>query len=245
MSKKGIGFRACAGIFVCVIAVASVGSAAIVGPGADILPSGLRTHPDGAKDLIGEHFNVFVGASLPDEWTMVDSLSTDYANVDMIGSFGSAVYRSDIDSRLLFAYQIENTGPVPVRIGNIAGFDPQHVAIHDSGILDFAGDVAFDPGDVLQLSRSVAGVAQLGFSFEALNGQFMMAEAVLLQGQTSSWFYVETDAKDYELSTAAVLNAASAADAIDVLVPAAVPEPATLGLLAICGWCGLLRRRVR
>ena len=243
MFEKGISFRACAGVFACVIIATSVASAAVVAPAADISASGIRVHNDGSLDLLGGQFNVFVGAALPDEWTLAETLSSDYANVDMIGSFESAVYRSDADSRLLFSYQIANIGSMPVRVGNIAGYDPQKVAVLDSGILDFAGDVAFDAGDVLRLSRSVAGLAQLGFGFEALNGQFMMHEALLAQGQTSSWFFVETDAKDYEVSVAGVLNAASAADGIGVLVPAPVPEPATLGLLAIGSWCGLLRRR--
>ena len=146
----------------------------------------------------------------------------------MVGTFDSAVYRNDRDDRLLFAYRIENTGPAAIRVGNVAGFDPRDVNVLDSGIIDFGGDVEFDTGDVLQLSRSVAGLPQLGFAFEMINEAFTMSEALLETGQASSWFFAETDARAYKVSVAAVLNGASAADGIAVFV-SSVPEPASSG----------------
>ena len=102
-------------------------------------------------------------------------------------------------------------------------------ACHPNGGDDFAD------GDVLHLERFAEEVL---FHFEAQGTQ-----ELLLPGESSAWFYVETDATDYTGGLATVQDSGSSAGGIPVLVP--LPEPATLGLVGLGGMGLLLWRKRR
>ncbi|MBL7134833.1 MAG: PEP-CTERM sorting domain-containing protein [Phycisphaerae bacterium] len=212
----------------------------LVSPGADLLGGAARRHPDPNLPLVGAAFNVYTATDMPPAWTLLDAMS----GVPGMGTMDVIVYSQvweHDDGHLLFAYQIENNSTAPVRSGNIAGFDAMAFAIIDCGVFDLAGTEAFDEGDVLQLSRPTGGNPQLAFAFKAPNNEGQMVERLLAPGETSSWFYAETDALDFVTGPSTVMDGGQSADMMEVFVPA--PEPATTGLLAAGMAAMLLRRR--
>ncbi len=224
--------------------------------GAKDLPLGSipRYHPD-PDDILKmwpRDFYVYTGAALPAEWTLEESLSVDFnsGNGKMWGTMTSQVWQHT-DEHTLFAYQLDNTGdehvppPIPceMRTGDISGFAPGWEFL-DVGILDYNGDVNFDDGDVLKMEHYLlGGQEQFGFSFETVNRDFEFIEEWLLPGETSSWFYVETNAGAWQRGFAGIQNGGSSVSDIPVLVPA--PEPVTLlgMLLGIGTLAGYVRKR--
>ncbi len=232
------------------------GSAATLplAPGTDI-----RYHPDPNLNLFANKFNVYAGASLPADYTLQDTLVSGFMDHLMWGTMTTQVWQDTSptgDGRLLFAYQIDNTGDehaanaVSMRTGNVTGFG-SGVTFLDCGILDYNGDVAFDQGDVLVLTHAVTqGTEQFGFVFETENIYGADVQKWLRPGQTSSWFYFEADTTEWCRGTATVQDGGSSADEIPVLVPkglgAPIPEPVTLlGILAGIGTLGGYARRRR
>ena len=242
MLLKGVGWMLLlASGLLCSASIAA--GAPLVSPGAGLPGGAACLHPDPDLALAaGNLFNVFTAGSMPLEWTLVES----HVGVPGMGTMDVTVYSQawrHTDGHLLFAYCIENQSTAPVRKGNIAGYDPLLFAIVDCGVLDFGGDLAFDQGDPLFLWRPSGGAApQLAFAFEAPDAQGQNVERLLAPGQTSAWFYAETDAAAYTLGLSTVIDGGQSADMMEVLVPA--PEPATLVLLA-CGCAGLAARRAR
>jgi len=215
-----------------------------------------RYHPDDALNLFARDFNVYTGATMPAGWASVDTLSVDFTDHLMWGTMTSQVWQYT-DGHLLFAYQVQNTGDqylspgaVVMRTGNVSCFDPGW-QFQDCGILDFGGDEAFDQGDVLKLTLTAdsGGKEQFGFVFETLDRTGTLVTKWLAPGQTSSWFYFETNATNWQLGQATIQDGGSSADDIQVLVPdrdlGFIPEPVTLLGLAIgvAYLGGYLRRR--
>ena len=207
--------------------------------------------PDDILKLWDREFFVYTGAALPAAWTLQDSLSVDFHNGVMYGTLDSQVWQHT-DGHTLFAYQLDNTGdqfianPCEMRTGNIDGFAAGW-EFQDVGLLDYNGDVNFDDGDVLKMEHSLdtMGTEQFAFFFETTNREFGVTEEWLLPGETSTWFYFETDATAWQTGIASVQNGGSSASAIPVLVPA--PEPVTvLGVLIGIGTLGgyIRRRRI-
>jgi len=210
----------------------------LVSPGADLPAGRTRIHPDGTLGLSGTYeFNVFTGSGLTG-WTLADTLTTDFSNEKVAGTFYSEVYTHS-EGHTLFTYQIYNSGTTDIRHGNLAGFASGWEFL-DSGVLHF-GAVSDDyiDGDVLALGRPANG-EQLNFAFEGWNGSGM-TEMLLETGQTSTWFYAVTDAPSWHVGRATVQDSGSSASPVAVLVPA--PEPVTLAGLVL--GVGCLGRYVR
>jgi len=208
-----------------------------------------RYHPDSTLNLWPREFYVYTGAALPVEWTMQDSLSSDFHNGRMYGTLTSQVWQHT-DGHTLFAYQLANTGgqhspdPCEMRTGNINGFGAGWELL-DVGLLDYGGDEDFDHGDVLKMEHSLdtLGHEQFAFFFEADSQQFLPVEEWLLPGEIATWFYFETNAPAWTQGIASVQNGGSSVAAIPVLVPA--PEPVTVFgvLLGIGTLGGYIRKR--
>ena len=243
---------------------------ALVDPAATLpLAPGIDTryHPDtSVTNPLFPKFNVYTGASMPANYTLKASLASGFTDNLMWGTMTSQVWQDmdpTGDGRLLFAYQIQNTGnlhaldAVSMRTGNVTGFG-SGVQFLDCGILDFGrfvdedgdgeeewddGDVDFDQGDVLSVTHDAdsGGTEQFGFSFETEVNRW------LKPGETSSWFYFEADTPEWCRGIATVQDGGSSADEIPVLVPkglgAPIPEPVTL--LAVLAGVGAIGRYAR
>lgn len=213
--------------------------AAVVDPGAGLDEEGICFHPGGTVALGGPKFSVYTGPGLAGEgWTLVDTLDTGFnSGIDFAGIFRSAVWESDVNGNLLFAYQIANTGagaaPRSIRVGNIVDYAAPVLGA-DCGVLHDNGSSDYASGDVLVLERYIG---ELSFAFEAQGTQHLLPP-----GDTSAWFYIETDVTAYTDGLATVQDSGKSAGEIAVLVP--VPEPATLALLA-AGAAGVVLRRRR
>jgi len=213
----------------------------IVALGAPLpLATPIRVHPDAALSLlVPSTFNVYAGATMPPEYQSVATLAGVPTGGTMDVVIYSEVWRHD-DGHLLFAYKVENNSTTDVRRANLVGYGPEICDIIDCGVLDLGGDAAFDQGEVLELQLSNGDRNQLAFIFEAMDDEGGMVTRMIQPGQTSQWFYAETDATAYTSSVATVQDSGRSADGIGVLVPA--PEPATLALM---GAGVLLMRLVR
>ena len=227
------------GVFLGVaVLLPALGWATVVDPGAGLDEDAILFHPGATLVLGGPKFSVYTGPGLAgDGWTLVDTLETGFnSGIDFAGIFRSAVWESDVNGNLLFAYQVQNTGsgPAPrsIRVGNIVTY-AEPIAGEDCGVLHDNGTGDYVAGDVLMLERYVG---ELSFTFEAQGTQ-----KLLPPGDTSAWFYIETDVTDYTDGLATVQDSGKSAGEIAVYVP--VPEPATLALLTVGGLGVLLRRR--
>lgn len=221
----------------------TVAGSTLVSPGADLVGGAQRVHPDSTLDLGGDKFNVFTGATLPgDTWSFVVSHTGTPIEGTMVVAMYSQVWRHT-DGHLLFTYQLENKAACTAlaRKGNIKGY-PSVCGIIDAGILDYGGDEAYDTGDILMLYRPNSGGDQLAFQFEALDSQYQTkVERLLAPGQTSTWFYVETEATDYTCGPTTIMDSGESAHGMQVLVP--IPEPATMMLIGLGLGALLIRRR--
>ena len=172
-------------------------------------------------------------------YTQLAAKTDSFANPSgvAVGEISSEVWQHGSSGNLLFRYQVVNGGTSSISYGNIASFGPE-ISIVDCGVLDVGGDVAFDQGDILQLGRSRVdpGDPQMEFGFNSLT-----TFKTLQPGQTSQWFYVETDSPSYTDGFATLQFGGDAADMLDVYVP--IPEPATLGLVGFGGLLLMGRRR--
>jgi hypothetical protein len=217
----------------------------LVAPPADLPHGGKRVHPDPTLLLYTvEKFNVYTGAGLPPEWALAASMTGTPTGGTMDVKIYSEAWRHT-DGHLLFAYQIENNSTASVRTGNIANFCPEVAEVLDCGVLDYDGDVAFDQGDILMLRRVGGSSEQLAFAFESIDNNWQTVARLLAPGQTSSWFYVQTDLTLYTTSGSTVQDSGQSAAGMLVLVP--VPEPVTMGLMGtgLAGVLALRRRRGR
>jgi len=220
-----------------------------------------RVHPDtfDGLDLAGSHFTMFTdpGGLVGDNFTHLAALdvTSAFSTGNLKGVLWSQIWQSDVDSHLLFAYKLENTGGVgfaDMQIGNIEGYD-KPIGVVDAGILQPGGDGSYGVGDVLEIGRTTDGVsAQLFFSFKSIDSSYSTLIARVLEpGQQSSWFYADTDQDAWHLGAATIQNGGISRDQIPVLVPGAdtgtgvIPEPLTaLAVLAGAGsLSGYIRRR--
>ena len=220
------------------ISASAVRGNPLVSPEADLPAGGYRAHPDEALGLSGEKFNIYTDARMPPEWTLVASHTGTPGMGTMNVTVFSRAWRHD-DGHLLFAYKVENNSSSCVRLGNIGGYGAEICNVTDSGILHFGGNATFVHGDILELSRSSIE-SQLAFAFEAIDTSGETIEKLLLPGETSQWFYVETDAVEYGYGLSSVIDGGASADMMEVLIP--IPEPMTITLLTV-GTIGVIMRR--
>jgi len=216
-------------------------SQTLVVPGAPLTLGGDtddRIHPCLAAPPIWSRFNIYTGGALDlNGWTSVASQSPDFNDGadELKGVFHSEVWRKE--NHLLFAYMIENTGMRAIHTGDMEACGGQ-IGVADCGVLHVDGDDAYAQYDVLQLGRALgASGPQLRFYFEAVGDDRMLPA-----GESSTWFYIETDVNDWASSFGTVKNSGIEAN-IDVLVP--TPEPATAGLVAVGFAVAMLRQRRR
>lgn len=214
-----------------------------------------RVHADtfDTKELGGLKFTVFA-----DPGGLGGQGFTHLAGLDMESAFSGegldGALRTQVwehtDGHLLFAYQLDNAGLLGfehMRIGNIAGYDDD-IAIVDSGVLHVGGTSEYESGDILEMGRTTDGVeAQLFFAFYAYATDWSTVRRYLQPGESSTWFYVDTDMVDYTVGVATVQNGGVSHDDIPVLIAAPIPEPLTvLGLtMALASLGGYISRRRR
>ena len=221
----------------------------------------VRVHPDtfGGLDLAGSHFTMFTdaGGLVGDNFTHLSALdvTSAFSTGNLKGILRSRIWQSDVDSHLLFAYKLENTGDLgfaDMQIGNVEGYE-RPVGVVDAGILQPGGDGSYGVGDVLEIGRTTDGVsAQLFFSFKTIDSSYStLITRTLEPGQQSSWFYADTDQDAWHLGAATIQNGGASHDQIPVLVPGedvgtgVIPEPLTaLAVVAGLGALGgYIRRR--
>ena len=221
----------------------------------------VRVHPDtfGGLDLAGSHFTMFTdpGGLVGDGFTHLSALdvTSAFSTGNLKGILRSRIWQSDVDSHLLFAYKLENTGDLgfaDMQIGNVEGYE-RPVGVVDAGILQPGGDGSYGVGDVLEIGRTTDGVsAQLFFSFKTIDSSYStLITRTLEPGQQSSWFYADTDQDAWHLGAATIQNGGASHDQIPVLVPGedvgtgVIPEPLTaLAVVAGLGALGgYIRRR--
>lgn len=210
-------------------------------------------------------FNIYTGSSADFASTegftqLVEMESTFYAqstidpNDVLAGSLTSRVYRQS-DSHLLFAYQFANDGDIGISemsLGNLAGFGSDFDVV-DTGVLHFdTGNSGYDNGDILSIGRTAdvgtGNNPSLTFAFEAAGWNILKVERWLMPGDTSSWFYVETDAELFTIAPGVVQNGVSAG--FEAFVPMAspesapIPEPITLAgvMVAMASLGGYIRK---
>jgi len=87
-----------------------------------------------------------------------------------------------------------------------------------------------------EATRSAGAGGQVRFHF--IDPPFPGAAGALLQGQTSLWHFIRTNASACEIGNTAVINGGN----VNVATFQPVPEPATMGLVGL-GALALIRRR--
>jgi len=248
MASERVGGRCASAVRLCaltVVLVAAAGaSGALIEPGAGLTVNSRLWHPDAQVVPFGVRFHPYTDMPLSlNGWTLEEHLPTAFTNgLALSGVMTSDVWRNDVDGNLLFAYQIENTGNLltgrSIRVGNVVGYDAA-VTVLDTGMIHCGGTGDFAQGDVLYIERGNS--PKVEFSFEAQ--QTELVQKLLAPGQTSCWFYLETDATQWVRSVGTMQDSGQSEGGIAVLVP--VPEPATLALVGLGLAVTVLRRRRR
>lgn len=171
---------------------------------------------------------------------LLDSLSVPLVALTFSGTLHSEVYDNDLDNpfgldKLTFVYWIDNVGPNSISrftVSNFSGFET------DMSYAD-------GPGQIPTTVDRSAGIADVvGFSY--LSGA--LGPGRIAAGSSSVRMVVQTDATDYAVTLASVING-STAMAQSFAPTQIVPEPSTLGLAGL-GMVGSLafawrRRRAR
>jgi len=212
---------------------------------------GVLTHPAAALPGL-DNFSIFTydGASYEDALAAsgfvlerrIASAFTSGTHDGFAGTFHSEAWRhvglngNDGDRHILFLYRIENHSAGAIHdflSGSIAGGHWATTAITDAGIIHYEPNgPAFVAGDPVLLNRLTPTAP--GFD---------LFPPMLQAGESSSWFYFDTNAKGFGIGDGTVRGIVGAQDGIDVLVP--MPEPATMvcvfGAAAALG--GYIRKR--
>ena len=227
MNRRVIASAVC--VFSMLVGVTSVASAAPLAPGGTVDPVPFSTSAgDPSLDgvIIASVVSPFVGLDVNNV-------------VRFSGVLQSHVVRETASNRLSFYYQISN---------ELNSLD----AISQFTDTSFSGWAT----DVIQRTDAMAGIplgsANIGnrpVSYATRGGglgsdvTFTLIAApigagTLAQGETSLWHVIRTNALDYTLGNTAIINGGN----VNVQTFAPIPEPATMGLVAL-GAVALLRRR--
>jgi PEP-CTERM motif len=154
--------------------------------------------------------------------TLLDSIPSPFATTSFTGLLTSSVYSGDASNPfglgdLTFTYQLLIAGgpdsASAVSVGPFTGF------LTAVGFNPTSGTVP--PGTI---SRNPTGSQAIKFDFSSTG--YVMA------GQMSYLLVVQTDATAYTLGNATVLDSTGSPNVL-ALAPSAVPEPASLGLIAL------------
>lgn len=178
-------------------------------------------------------------------YTFAASLTEPFCNTqgDFHGTAWSEAWRSgDPDGHMLFLYRlgVDNESEKVLQQGNVYDFNPGW-DITDAGVIHAGTDTSFMHGDPLVLSRFAAPGP---YQEEQVEFYFWQGETreLIVAGEQSSWFYVETDAPDCTIGYFTVQDG-GATESVRALVP--IPEPLTVVgvFMGVCGLAGYLRRR--
>jgi len=150
--------------------------------------------------------------------TFSGTLTTEVFNNDSANPFGPTGHT--------FTYRLTNNGG--------SGHDIQRLAI--SNYTGFSTDASHNAasGTVIptMITRSSGAGNVVGFNFDT---------PTISAGQTAMLLVVQTNATSFNPTTAAVQNGTNAQ--VASFAPLAVPEPATVSVLAFAAGAALLRRR--
>lgn len=175
----------------------------------------------------------------PAEWLQVDQLVSTYDNgSNFYGTVTSTVYNKigDGNNKLLFTYQIDNTGngyANPTILSSANFVLNADVEIEDAGLV-LDGDVSPD------LVRRDANGETVRWFFIG---------TPVSAGQKQDTLFLGTTSTTYERNFATVQDSPSSVEDIAVLVPGVgeliIPEPATMVALfgGVAGVAGYIRKR--
>ncbi|MFH0963639.1 MAG: PEP-CTERM sorting domain-containing protein [Planctomycetota bacterium] len=182
-------------------------------------------------------------------WSLVGSLDAAISDINpgvqpnFFGTVSSRVYENPDTGTLLFAYKLTLLGNPPntalaarMTVNGFEGWEVDgHIGADGTG---FGGTGDLSPtwldGDPVLLGRSPQGLLVIQWKIAG-------AGAYIGPGDYSSWAFFETNATQYKISTANVIDGSTGV--ADALVPA-VPEPGMLSLLATGAvFVGVLIRR--
>jgi len=211
---------------VCVGLVSNV-QATVIGPGGfvDPLPTDSAANPDLAGVVIATRQSAFTGLD-------VNNLPR------FFGVLTTHVVRETNSNQLSFYYQISNDITSPDSISaftntNFGGWITDVLQRDDAMAGIGGGSLIVGTQAVSYATRGLGAGDDISFSLIPDLGA-----GALEPGDTSWWHVIRTNAIDYTDGNTAIQNGGNA----NVLTFAPIPEPATLGLVAL-GALTLLRRR--
>jgi hypothetical protein len=155
--------------------------------------------------------------------TVLASLSSPFVTATFNGTLTTQVIQGDTSNTLnglTFTYQLVNNASSANSIERVTGIDYTG-AVTDVSYLGGSGTTP-----PTTISRSSGSGSVVGFNFAPSPGS-----GDLLPGTNSTLLVVQTNAQQFQTSTASVIDGSTATVASFGPIP--IPEPATLGLLAL------------
>lgn len=170
-------------------------------------------------------------------YSQMGEMETPFHNTDstIAGTFWSEAWRAD-EGHMLFLYRMANSGTEHLQQGHVGNYQ-EKFNVTDCGVLRPVAGSTFLHGDLL-LWQWWEGLDYVEFYFR-LGG---IGNEPIIPGETSAWMYLETDAPDFTVGYASIMDGGSVEE---VQMYSPVPEPGAMALLLLAGAAGMVLRRRR